>query len=206
MSDSSNSLNILRIDASMRHQGSVSRQLTDELIAKVGAEADVTVQVRDLTNGIALIDEDWIAANFTPHGDRSEEQRAKLSFSDSLVDELRAADIVVIGTPIYNFGVPAALKAWVDMVCRARVTFEYGQNGPKGLLKGKKAYLIIASGGTNVGSEIDFATDYMKHVLGFIGIDDVRIINAGTLIKGADEVLDRARTQIEASSIELKAA
>lgn len=106
----------------------------------------------------------------------------KLALSDTLVGELKSADTIVIGTPVYNFAVPAALKAWIDLVARARETFQYTEDGPVGLLQGKKAYVIIASGGTKVGSEIDFAGNYLKHVLGFIGITDVTIVAADQLM------------------------
>jgi FMN-dependent NADH-azoreductase len=117
------------------------------------------------------LDTDWVTANFTPPEERGEAERAALAESDALVAELKAADVLVIGVPIYNFGIPAALKAWVDLVARARVTFRYTEQGPVGLLTGKRAYLAVASGGTPVGSAIDFATGYLRHVLGFLGID-----------------------------------
>lgn len=103
---------ILRIDASARRTGSVSRDLADKIIARFGD--DITVTTRDLANGLPLIDEEWVGANFTPADARSDDQKAKLALSDDLVAELKAADTIVIGLPIYNFGVPAALKAWVD--------------------------------------------------------------------------------------------
>jgi FMN-dependent NADH-azoreductase len=108
------------------------------------------------------------------------------------------ADVLVIGVPVYNFGIPASLKAWVDMIARARLTFRYTESGPVGLLRGKRAVLVVASGGTAVGSEIDFATDYLRHVLGFLGIDDVEIIAANRVMpRGEDEVLGAARRHIE---------
>ena len=91
------------------------------------------------------------------------------------MDELVAADVVVIGTPIYNFSIPASLKAWVDMVARARKTFRYTENGPVGLLSDKKAYIVVASGGVKVGSPADFATPYLRHALSFVGITDVDV-------------------------------
>lgn len=167
--------NVLRVDASMRRDGSVTRQLTDALV-KALAPADL--RVRDLADGISFVDEAWIGANFTAPEERTAEQRSVLAYSDALVDELKAADSIVIGAPIYNFGVPAALKAWIDMIARARLTFAYTADGPKGLLEGKTAYIVVASGGTPVGAGIDFATDYLKFALGFVGIHDVRIIDA----------------------------
>ena len=190
---------LLRVNASMRKQGSISRQLTDELIQSlVASRPDTQIVTRELTQGVSLIDEEWIGANFTGDEERSAEQRAKLAESDALVAELEAADTLVIGVPIYNFGVPAAFKAWVDMIARARKTFKYTENGPVGLLEGKKAYVVIASGGTQSGSDIDFATPYVRHVLGFVGIHDVSIIAADQLMATGDEKLAAARAQIAA--------
>lgn len=176
------SKSVLRIDASARKNGSSSRALTDALIAQLAPE---NLVVRDLVMGLPFVTEDWVGANFTDESDRSDEQKMTLSLSDTLVDELVAADTLVIGTPIYNFGIPAALKAWVDMIARARKTFHYTAHGPEGLLTGKKAYILIASGGTEVGSEIDFASGYLRHVLAFMGITDVTIIGADQqMVKG----------------------
>ncbi len=173
---------ILRIDASMRKTGSVSRELTDRLIAGL-ANAETSIVTRDLADSApGYIDETWIGSNFTPADDRSPEQKARLAESDALVAEIQAADTIVIGAPIYNFSVPAALKGWIDHVARAGLTFKYTENGPVGLLEGKKAYVLMASGGTEVASEIDFASGYLRHVLGFIGIQDVEIVAADRLM------------------------
>ncbi|MGD8643047.1 MAG: NAD(P)H-dependent oxidoreductase, partial [Chromatiales bacterium] len=158
---------------------------------------DVEVVVRDLREGIPFVDEAWMAASFTPEQERSEDQRAALVMSDALVEELRSADVLVIGTPIYNFGVPAALKAWIDMVARARLTFRYTEQGPVGLLEGKKAYVLVASGGTPVGSDIDFASGYLRHVLGFLGIHDVELIAADRLVAQAEVSIAAARERID---------
>ena len=119
-----------------------------------------------------------------------------LAASDALVEELRGADVVVIGSPIYNFGVPAALKAWVDMIARARLTFRYTPEGPRGLLDGKKAYVVIASGGVPVDSPVDFATPYLRQALRFVGITDVDVIAADQLNKAGDDSIDTARMRI----------
>lgn len=172
---------ILRVDASMRREGSVSRELSDKLIERLSG-AETRVITRDLLeNPLPFINEAWIGANFTDPAERSDEQRAALAASDALIEEVRAADTLVIGVPLYNFSVPAALKARIDMIARARETFRYTENGPVGLLEGKKAYLVVTSGGVPVGSENDFASGYMRHVMGFIGIKDVTIIEAGQL-------------------------
>jgi len=190
---------ILRIDASARREGSVSRDLSDKIIARFGDGATVTT--RDLAVGLPLIDEAWVGANFTPADQRSEDQKAALALSDELVAELKAADTLVIGLPIYNFGVPAALKAWIDMVARAGVTFQYSEYGPKGLLEGKRAIIAVASGGTEAGSEIDFATGYVRHVLGFIGIEDVTFVTADRLAIDAEATLKAAAEQVNSLSI-----
>lgn len=190
---------ILRIDASARRDGSVSRDLADRIVARFGD--GVTVTTRDLATGLPLIDEAWIGANFTPAESRTEAQRAALSLSDQLVAELQSADTLVIGLPIYNFGVPAALKAWVDLVARAGVTFRYTEAGPQGLLTAKRAIVAVASGGTEAGSEIDFATGYLRHVLGFIGITDVNFVTADRLMLDPEATLASAAAQVAALDI-----
>lgn len=185
---------VLRIDTSARKGGSVSRQLTDEIITRL---TPAKVTTRDLADGIALIDEAWVEANFTPAAERSADHKATLAGSDTLVAELRAADTLVIGLPVYNFSVPTALKAWVDQVARAGLTFRYTADGPKGLLTGKRAIIAIASGGTQLDSDIDFAGRYLRHVLGFIGITQVEFIRADAMMTDAG-ALERAQAQVAA--------
>lgn len=193
---------ILRIDASARLEGSVSRDLNDKIVARFEAEGPVAVTHRDLAKtDLPLLDGEWIGANFTPADDRTAEQVKKLSHSDSLVAELKDADVVLIGLPIYNFGVPAAFKAWVDLVGRAGVTFAYTENGPKGLLEGKRAIVSVASGGTEVGSDYDFATNYVRHMLGFVGITDVVFVSADKVAVDADASLAKARQEVAALSL-----
>lgn len=190
---------ILRIDASARNAGSTTRQLTDQLVARLveqGYGAAVTQRDLALTPP-ALLNEAWVGANFTDDADRSDDQRAALAASDELIAELEAADTIVIGVPVYNFAIPAALKAWVDLIARARRTFRYTETGPEGLLKGKKAYLVVASGGVPVGSDYDFATGYLRHVLGFVGITDVAIIAADQQMMDG-EAIARATASIDA--------
>lgn len=184
---------ILHIDASARLADSVSRQLSSRIVERLGGD----VIRRDLTQPLPQITQDWVTANFTPPEDRSTAQRDTLALSDRLVDELHAARTIVIGTPIYNFGVPAALKAWIDLVARAGLTFRYSDTGPVGLLSGKRAIIAIASGGTAVGSEIDFASGYLRHVLGFLGITEVEIIAADQIMINADQALAGAHERIE---------
>ncbi len=172
---------ILRVDSSMRTEGSVSRNLTDQLIDKLTTD-DTQVTVRDLAKGIPLIDEAWIGANFTDPAERNAEQKAALAKSDELVNELHSADTIVIAAPVYNFHVPAALKAWIDMVARARETFRYTESGPEGLVTGKKVYVVMTSGGTVLGAENDFVSGWLKYILAFMGMTDVTFIDSSGLM------------------------
>ena len=192
------SLNILRVDASGRQQGSSSRELVSYLLAGLDARcASSEVRVRDLAESLPHVDQSWIEANFTAPEERSEQQQRVLSLSDSLVEELQQADIVVIGMPIYNFGVPAALKAWVDLIARARLTFRYTENGPVGLLTGKRAVLVVASGGVPIDSDFDFATPYMRRALNFVGITDIEVIAADGQNARGEAALRKARGDID---------
>ncbi len=193
----SDSKKILHVSASGRGGASVSRKLSGDLIAALEDRyGSVDVTHRDVAKGIPFVDEAWIEANFTPEESRTAEHRATLAHSDALVSELQAADILVLGTPVYNFSIPASLKAWIDMIARARLTFRYTDSGPEGMLKNKKAFIVVASGGVAIGSAADFATPYLKHALAFIGITDVEIIAAEKLNSQPEEALDAARMQI----------
>lgn len=187
---------ILQINASARHEGSSSRILIDELTNRLQSTHGSNVIVRDISVGIPIINEAWITASQTPKANRTPTNLAALSNSDMLISELRLADTLVIGVPIYNFGIPASLKAWIDQVCRAGETFSYTENGPVGLLEGKTAYVVITSGGVESGSALDFATNYMKHVLGFIGISDVHLIKADQLLSAGNSKMHDAKEQI----------
>jgi FMN-dependent NADH-azoreductase len=185
---------VLHIDSSARVSNSVTRDLSAQIVAHLGAASIVR---RDLAMPLPQITGDWIDANFTPSTDRDAAQNHTLALSDQLVAEVKAADVIVIGAPIYNFSVPAALKAWIDLIARAGVTFEYSASGPKGLLRGKRAIIALASGGTQVGSDIDFASGYLRHIMGFIGITDVQVIAADQLAGNADTAIAAARTAID---------
>ena len=128
---------------------------------------------RDLANGEPFLNETWVGATFTPQDLRTAEQSSALSHSDTLVAELQAADVIVIGMPIYNFGVAATLKSWMDMVARAGVTFRYTENGPEGLLSDKKVIVAFASGGVPQGSPVDFASPLVRQFFKFLGVQDV---------------------------------
>ncbi len=170
---------LLTINSSGRHTDSVTRNMVAKVSQQLKHMNDNLDEIeRDLITGIPFIDESWIGANFTADEDRSPMQVNRLQQSNDLVAEIQQADFIVIGSPIYNFSVPAVLKAWVDQIARARLTFKYTDQGPIGLMTGKQAILVMASGGVPIESELDFATPYLKQVLRFIGVNDVTVIDA----------------------------
>ena len=189
--------NILRLDTSSDTVSASSRMLVDAIVAKLGG----TVATRDLAaTPPALVDLGFVTGRGLPKADRSAEQAASLELSDTLIAELETADAIVIGMPIYNFAPPAALKAWADQVAVPGRTFSYSADGPKGLLEGKKAYVVVTSGGTQVDSPIDFATPWLRFFLGFIGVTDVTVIAADRLGADAEAKLAEAQEQIAALS------
>ena len=185
-------LTILHIDSSAQKQKSISRQLSARIVDQLGGE----VIRRDLSDAVPPVTELWVSANFTPAEQRTSEQQEALKLSDLLVAELQRADTIVIGSPVYNFNVPSVLKAWIDQVVRAGVSFNYTENGPVGLLEGKRAIVAMASAGMPIGSEIDFASGYLRHILGFVGINDVQIIAADQLRANQDKAIEAAHQKI----------
>ncbi|KUP91866.1 FMN-dependent NADH-azoreductase [Tritonibacter horizontis] len=186
---------VLHIDSSARLSGSTSRDLTAQVVERLGAKQVIR---RDLATPLPMLDEAWIGANFTPADQRTDDQKATLALSDTLVAELQAADTIVLGAPIYNFTVPTNLKAWIDLVARAGVTFRYTEAGPEGLLTGKRVVLVIASGGTEAGSDIDFACRYLRHMLGFIGLTEVELVAADQQMVDAEGSAKKAQDAIAA--------
>lgn len=186
---------VLHIDASARRQGSITRDLSARIVERMNARRIIR---RDLAMPLPQITEDWIDANFTRAEQRDQGQRDALTLSDQLVGELSEADTIVIGLPIYNFSVPAAFKAWIDLIARVGLTFAYTETGPRGLLSGKRAVLALASGGTAVGSDVDFASGYVRHVLGFVGITDVELVAADRMAVDPEASLRAARSAVAA--------
>ncbi|MEL7280485.1 MAG: NAD(P)H-dependent oxidoreductase [Pseudomonadota bacterium] len=182
---------VLHIDSSARIDGSISRDLTANILGRYPG-ADVIT--RDIgRTPLPQITDEWVSASFTPPEDRSSAQKDVLAVSDALVDELIAADTIVIGAPMYNFSVPAALKAWIDQVARPGRTFNYTADGPVGLLHGKRVIVAMATGGVPHGSDMDFAAPYLRFVLGFLGITDVSVVAADGA--NADEAAARAKAK-----------
>ncbi len=183
---------ILQLDSSATGEASVTNGLNALLVEVIGTDA--TVVHRDLTTLPALSNE-LLVANNTPATDRTPGQNELAALADSIIAEAEAADVIVIGAPIYNFGVPGAVKAWMDLIARAGRTFSYSETGPVGHLTGKKAYIVSASGGVALGSEADFATPHLTLFLGFLGITDITVVDAGGLMADPDKI-QKAQDQI----------
>lgn len=190
--------NLLYITTSINGADGVSRGFGDKLAHGLAAKAGASVTARDLAaNDLPFVSAERFAANLTPAADRTTDQAELAGLADALIAELQAADTIVIATPVYNFGPPASLKAWADLVARSGTTFQYTATGPQGLLTGKKAYLAIASGGTPVGSDFDFMSRWLTFFLGFLGISDVTIIAAdGIMGEGAEEKIAAAHATV----------
>ena len=167
--------NILLVSSSAQGTAASSFQVAQQIVDKLNG-ADL--KVRDLSSGLPSINQEWVSANFTEQSARSDDQHKALSLSDELIDELKWADTIIIASPIYNFSVPSALKAWVDHICRAGLTFNYTESGPVGLLSEKRAILTMTSGGVPVDSAVDFATPYLRKVFNFIGITEIQTVRA----------------------------
>lgn len=190
---------VLVVNASAQPQGhSTSRQLVSELLSELKDQDRIDQVIeRDLSvNPLPLITAEHIGAYYTPEDERSDEQKALLVLSDELISELKQSDVLVIGTPMYNFSVPASLKAWIDLICRVGETFRYTENGPEGLLDIKKAYIVVSTGGAPVDSPVDFVVPYLKQVASFIGVKDVKVIAADRTNADREAGLAKARNAI----------
>lgn len=191
--------NILRVESSIKGDAAVSRRLTDRIVARlVAANPNAVIVTRDLAAGIRPVDGQWLGAVYTPTEARTESQQATAAYADTLLNEVKAADVLVIALPVYNFGLPAQLKAWIDQLARKGETFRYTEAGPEGLLQGKRAIVAYTSDGTKFGSEIDYASGYLRHMLGFFGIADVEFVAADAMAFGAEEAIGRGEAQVDA--------
>jgi len=189
---------VLVIDSSIRFNDSISRELTSILADRIITDKN-EITHRDLTRDIHFISDQSLNSAGKLLEERTPEDNEFASLSDTLIKELELADYLIIGSPMYNFGPPASLKAWADLVARVNRTFIYTDNGPVGLLRIKKAFIIAVTGGTAVNSNIDFMTPWLRHFLAFIGITNIEIISADGIygndgeekIKLAKEKIDR---------------
>lgn len=181
-------MNILQINGSARREGANSTRIADSIVARLKAQHPAaTVVRRDLAAAPRpLLDEAAIGALFTPADQRTPEQAARLALDDALIAEVQAADVIVLGVPMYNFGIPAQLKNWFDAIARNGVTFRYTANGPEGLLKGKRAYIGLARGGRYRDTQLDSQVPYLKTILGFVGISEIDFVHAEGLNMGPE--------------------
>lgn len=199
-------MNILHINAGLFGDNSVSNQLSDKIIQRLQTNhTDATVTKRDLAaQPLAHLDAEILLAGSAKEEERSERQRAELATTEMLLDEVFAADVLVIGAPMYNFAIPSQLKAWFDRIAQAGRTFRYTENGPEGLLTGKRVIIASARGGfysEDSTSALDHQESYLKTMLGFVGITDVTIVRA----EGVNISDSQRQQSIQAASKDIEA-
>ncbi len=195
-------MTLLQINASIFSNHGQSTRLADEFVAAWReSNPGAKVIVRNLAEEtVPHLDAERFGAFLAKPGERSVEQQAVVEYSDALIDELKRADVLVLGLPMYNFGVPSTLKAYIDHIARAGSTFKYTEKGPVGLLTGKKAYVFATRGGLYAGTPLDTQTAYVRDMLRFLGIDDVEFVYAEGLAIGAERkaaALSQAQRAIE---------
>lgn len=198
-------MNILQVNSSARRvvddQGSFSTRLASELSAVLlQADPKARLTIRDLAlQPHPVLDEAALQALFTPAEQRTPEQAARVALDDALIAEVKAADVLVLGVPMVNFTITAQLKNWIDAICKAKVTFQYTAQGPEGLLKGKRVFVVLTRGGIYRDQPADHHVPYLRQVLGFVGLTDVQFIYAEGLAMGPEveaKALADARAQI----------
>ena len=191
-------MNILHIDSAITGEASVSRKLTAEIVARLtAAHPGTAVTYRDLNKGVPAIDSDWFAAVRLAPENPTPAQQKLIEVSDAYLAEVQAADVVVIGLPVYNFNLPAQLKNWLDQIARAGKSFRYTEAGPEGLLKGKRAIIAYSAAGTPFGSDLDHASGYLRFMLGFLGIKDVEFVAADRLAMDHEAGMARAQEALD---------
>lgn len=187
---------VLQLDASARINGSLTRELSAYTSQRLAPKEHIIH--RDLnTTALSFVSEAHIGAYYTASDQRTEEQRQLLALSDELIAELKAVKHLVIGVPMYNFSVPAALKAWIDLICRVGETFVYSESGPKGLMQIEQATILVATGGTPVGSPADFVGPYLEKVCKFIGIKQSKVISVSGSKSEPEAIIQQAKQDVE---------
>ena len=190
-------MKIYQIDSSARKEGSTSRSLAKKLLDKIKKPED-SVIYRDLNDEMVFVTGLTESGMNIDAKDQNENHKRMFKLSDQLVKELKESDIIIISAPIYNYGPPATLKAWSDLAARVGETFRFKPNGRReGLLKNKKAYLVITSGGTKLNSNEDFLTPWLKFILNFFGIEKIDIICADQMALDYEKSIKDAEKQIE---------
>jgi len=189
-------MKIYQIDSSARKEGSTSRALAKKLLDKI-KKPDDEVVYRDLDDEMVFVSGLTESGMKIEEKDQTEHHKKMFELSDKLVKELKESDVIIISAPIYNYGSPATLKAWSDLVARIGETFKFKENGRReGLLRNKRAYLVITSGGTKLNSKEDFLTPWLKFILNFFGIEKVDIISADQMALDYEKSIRDAETQI----------
>ena len=194
-------MKIYQIDSSARKEGSSSRALAKKLLDKI-KKPDDEVIYRDLDDEMVFVSGLTESGMKIDKKDQTEHHKKMFELSDTLVKELKESDIIIISAPIYNYGPPATLKAWSDLAARVGETFRFKPNGRReGLLKNKKAYLVITSGGTKLNSKEDFLTPWLKFILNFFGIENVQIVSADQMALDYEKSIRDAEEQIKKISL-----
>ena len=195
-------MKIYQIDSSARKKGSTSRALAKKVLDKI-KKPDDEVIYRDLDDEMLFVSGLTESGMKIDEKDQTEEHKKMFNLSDKLVSELKDSDVIIISAPIYNYGPPATLKAWSDLAARVGETFKFRPDGRReGLLKNKRAYLIITSGGTKLNSKEDFLTPWLKYILNFFGIEKVDVISADQMALDYEKSIKDAEAQIENLSID----
>ena len=190
-------MKIYQIDSSARKEGSTSRALAKKLLNKI-KKPDDEVTYRDLNDEMVFVSGLTESGMNIDEKDQNENHKKMFELSNQLVKELKESDIIIISAPIYNYGPPATLKAWSDLAARIGETFKFKENGRReGLLKNKKAYLVITSGGTKLNSKEDFLTPWLIFILNFFGIEEVKVISADQMALDYENSIKEAEKQIE---------
>ena len=190
-------MKIYQIDSSARKKGSTSRALAKKVLDKIKKPSDEVIY-RDLDDEMLFVSGLTESGMKIDEKDQTEEHKKMFNLSDKLVSELKDSDVIIISAPIYNYGPPATLKAWSDLAARVGETFKFRPDGRReGLLKNKRAYLIITSGGTKLNSKEDFLTPWLKYILNFFGIEKVDVISADQMALDYEKSIKDAEAQIE---------
>jgi FMN-dependent NADH-azoreductase len=188
-------IRVLRVNGGANHTNSITRPLADQLIERLGAAAPTEITVLEVSDGVPFVDGNWIAGVY--EGATTEAALDAKATSDAYARQLLETDVLVISAPIYNFSVPAALKAWIDQIARAGLTFRYtGPGQIEGLVRDVSAYVVVGGGGVSLGDERDFLSPYLRQVLGFVGITDVHFVDATGTAFDADGAVARATQQV----------
>ncbi len=190
---------VLVLNSSLNGEQGNSTKLSQQFVEQLANNQQISVTTRDLSdNAIAHLTQTEMAAWMTDANERSDEQKALAAISDDLIAELNDNELIVIGIPMYNFGIPSTFKAWIDRIARAGITFKYTEQGPVGLIANKKVVVLAARGGLYQGTDMDTQTKYLKDVLGFVGMTDVDFIYAeGLAMPGAEKSLEAVQNEIK---------